>query len=365
MLKKIVVSLILISIVQGCSDSSSMSPENLVEGTKEDLIAAIDAYKESMYNLGAQPIVSSASARNEENTIHSKDLIQSSNYNRFDSEWLAMSVLVLNFAEALTETGYELGSEVFYHDVLEDESIWGWAVYENTRVILSYKGKVMYLRVINDNLIQTFFFQYVQGDLIKIFRLFEKVTPEGNQLYIEDFSEGKGLTLWWSRDQSFSNAVVWSDGWTYGIYSSNPGQKVFTGASGFIEDVPVTVYDQNWSTYVSYDFKFVDVFDSFAESGQLYKNNEEILMPVAINVYKQIRSGEAVFYVTGTKELSGENSSLALAEAGINTNLTLRTILNNVTKIYGSSASNGVSYNYSLGAEAIFEELEDILYLEY
>jgi hypothetical protein len=296
---------------------------------------------------------SKASALSDATKIYTRDKLVESNINSaIDLEWLDMAVLVLNFAESLTSSSYILGEETLFYEVLDDPSFWGWAVYENTKVILTYNEEVLYLRVISDSLIQTFFFEYVEGDLIKIFRLYESVSSEGNSLYIEDFIEKNSLSMWSGKVGGQNSYDIYSrvlsedDGLYTFHHSSSSEEETFTNANYNIDGVPLNVRRiTNEKFKINYDFKFVEVFDSFNVEGLLFLNNEEVQVPLEMRVAPPYHGSDR-YTLIGAKELMDDD---------IETNINI--ILN--------SPVNGISYDYSLGVDVILNDLSDILYLSY
>ncbi|MEN8249446.1 MAG: hypothetical protein ABFS32_10985 [Bacteroidota bacterium] len=380
-MKRIIILMLLVFTLEGCEVVSPdiIDEEGIGEVTKDDVLAAIDEYKTSLYELGASNSDVGGGRIAELNegdsaTIHTKDELVDSNMNvGYDGEWLDMSVLVLNFAEAITSSSYTLGEETLFYDLIDDPGIWGWAIYDSTKVILNYSKEGLYLRVIDDSLIQTFFFKYVApgsqgrvtvvGDrLIKILRLWEDVGPEENALYIEDFIEKTGLSMWRSNgNYMMSSRVTSEDGGLYTIMSSNSGDKSFVIANYVINDVPLHI---NSALNVAYDFKYVDVFDSFNEGGVLFLNGEVVQMPLTMNA-RPAYHGAETFVLTGTKELIGWSTSLGVEEANIITEITSKDIKSNITNLLANAELNGTFYDYSLEVEVILNDFSNLLYLDY
>jgi hypothetical protein len=378
LIKKLIILMLLVFVSKGCDDLSQMVTfENRIIETKEELskdevLDAIKTFKESIYELRATNIETlkmiSALAEEHLDSMHSKDELVESNMNvGYDLEWLDMAVMVLNFAEAFTSSSDTLGVETLFYDVLDDPTIWGWSVNENTKVILTYEEEVLYIRVIDDFLIQTFFFEYVEEELIKIFRLFESATSRGNTLYIEDFIEKIGLSMWHSNGDYFMSSRVKSDdGGLYTFVSTNSDDKTFGIANYVINGVPLYVLEQSKDTLcVEYDFKYIDVFDSFTEDGVLFLNDEVVQMPLEMNVLPVYKGDNLAYILTGTKELSESTYSLQVDEANIIADITCEDIKSNIDSLLTSSEIGGISYDYSLSVEVILNELSELLYLDY
>lgn len=371
-MRKIIYLILLVFVMPGCEYTilEKNDEEDNKDVGKEDVLDIITSFKESLYELGASNSaalkVYASPVEEDSVTVHSKDELVESKMNvGYDIEWLDMAVLVLSFAEIFTTASDTLGEETNFYDVLDDPGIWGWQIYDSTKVILDYSDKVLYLRVIDDMLIQTFFFEYIEEDLIKIFRLFEQRTPRGNFLYVEDFIEKTGLSSWnTDGEYFFSSRVNSDDGGLYTIWSSGTGAKTFGIANYVLDSVPVYIVPSGEALYAEYDFKYVDLFDSFTEEGVLFQNEDTVQMPLMMNV-TPVYDGSDMYVLTGSKLLSEPTHSLEVEEANIRTELTYEDIRSNIDSLLNISELGGISYDYSLGVDLILKDLSDLLYLDY
>ncbi|MEX2370463.1 MAG: hypothetical protein WD578_05600 [Bacteroidales bacterium] len=372
-MKRMAILILLAFVLNGCEyiPTNVIHEENDTEVPKDTLLDAINKFKAALYKLVAtnHEVLKMISSPTEADTsvVHTKDELDESKMNvGYDLEWLDMAVQVLNFAQEFTNASDTLVEEILFYDVLDDPGIWGWEIYDSTKVILRYTDEVLYLRVIDDLLIQTFFFEYVEEDLIRILRFFEQVTPRGNALYIEDFIQETGLSMWHSNGTYLlASRVTSEDGGLYTIWSSGSEEKTFGFANYTIHGVPIyMVAVSNEELYVEYDFKYVEVFDSFNEEGLLFLNEEIVEMPLVMNV-RPAYHGAETFILTGGKALSEPADSLKVEEAHIQTELTCEDIRFNIDSLLTNAEHSGILYDYSLGVEFILNDLSDLLYLDY
>lgn len=370
-MQKISFALIFLIAATSCNKSSEL--DEMV--TKETVLSAIDSYKNSVIKLGALPNSSSVvRTGTSANSLITKDkLISSSQY---DQEWLEMFLNVLTFSEELIQSDYELGEERTYFDVLDDAELWPWPVNNETIVSLDYRRDVLQLRVVSEALAETFLFQYAADDQIKILRVVEEIDIYGDgnpHLYVEDFLEGTGLNMWRSEVDELQgrelliSKVILSNGWTHTIKRIQDSGS-FENAFGLIDGIPAIISPdrERWIMTVEYDFKDVDVFDSFNEAGELFMNGSMVEMPLTMKVMKYLRQGTEVYRLTGVKDLQ-ENppTTLSVPEANINTDLTFEDYLNDQSKAFQHPTCKGISYDYSKGRNSVFKQMSDLLYFEY
>ncbi len=354
------------------------------ESYEDEIFEAIDLFRERIKKLSMQSSGEGSRVLNYSEERHSRDVLVPSNLNTgVDGEWLDMFLHVLNFSEEFAKDTSVRGEEVLYADLLDNardiewpiygsESNWGWPLYEETRIVLSYLDDELFLRVIDHSWVQTFIFSFKvdntlptrmlnADELIRVFRIVEYV-QNGPNIYIEDFLEKTGLTMWRSNGEYFMSSTVESeDGGFYSFWSDHLGNRDFGVANYVIDGVPVHI---NRDLKVMYDFKYVYGFDSFNDNAEIFLNDEEVTVSLNMNV-RPAYHGANTYVLTGTKILNENAQSLEVAEINVITDITYSDIQSNIDYFLSTTEIEGITYDYSRPVETIIEELSDLLYLDY
>ena len=368
------------------NDSDSLN--NKSEVSNDDVFAAIVNFRDRLNQIGKTNTAEGGRISKISDNIFSRDLLVENNVNvGIDEEWLDMSIQVLNFAEYFAKSTDKRREEILYRDLLDntdgiswpiydDDSNWGWPLYEETKIVLSYLDGELFIRVIDHSWIQTFVFNYQEDNtlpetkvnentLVRVFRLIE-YTDNSPNLYIEDFLEKTGLTLWWSSGEYYMTSTVLSaDGGYYTISSDHSGLRWLTFANYIIDGVPANVNLEYPNTIkVTYDFKYVDGFDSFSDNDEIFLNNVPITSSLEMRV-RRAYSGAETFILTGTKTISEDSVTLSLDEFNIHSDITKKTVLENIKLLMNSTGINGITYDYTKDLDSILEDISQFLYLEY
>jgi len=174
---------------------------------KETVLEAITDFRNTINGLlGNVDLVSNSTKRlsNTGKELYTKDDILPYSYTEIiDLEWLYMSMMILDFAEVITNSEYVIGEEKRAYDLMDAETLyssWGWPLMEDSIFVLDFENEVLKLRsIVNENDVQTFYFSYNDSGKMTIFRLDESFYGDEPRLYIEDFVEDLGLSMWGSE----------------------------------------------------------------------------------------------------------------------------------------------------------------------
>lgn len=283
-----------------------------------------------------------------------------------DLEWIDMSLIVLEFTELFLNTDYEINTIVNYFDVLNDASVWGWHVDEETQVIINYIDEVLYLRVIQASLIQTFYFNYNEDGLMQILRLYETNHDNTPALYIEDFLEETGLSFW-SSSGYYSLYFTQNLNERYYVFTLNQDHEIsFSMANVWIDNVPLLIQNNDQYFSVIYDLYQAEFYDSFTSSGVFYKDDKVINSPYPITLYSSINHETSLtHYRIIIERFIGSGDSLSIFVLGLETSLTYEQLDADVSFLLENFNYIPTRYDYTQEIESILTLLESELYLDY
>lgn len=342
--------------------------------TQAQVLEAIDEYKDTLIKLGAsnqEEMQSQGILRLNDPIRFTKDqLTESTSTAGIDLEWLDMSMLILNLAEAVTlSERYELGTEVMIYDILEDMSMWGWSADENTFFIMTYESDVLYLRIGNDQaLVQTFYFNYDEFGRIEILRLYEsKVETIGYQdLYIEDFTEGIGLTMWSESNYNLFTQIESEDGGMYTvIYSNEHEPEIHSGAY----DIDGQWINFGYNSYndiirMNYDLSSYEFFTHFDESGTLYFEDSIITHELNMRIYPSFYDSSK-YSLTAYQDITETNPIVSVDAFNFDTTLTYSSIKEQMSYILSMTDLSFLKLDYTQEASAIYEYYQNMTYYDH
>lgn len=353
----------------GC-DQSSKTPNNTL--VKDEALNAITSFKNTLMTLKVfdreVESVNGISLLSDEQTTLPKETLSSLTefqMSNLNNEWIDMSILILDFTEDILETDYVLGDEVKVLELREDIT-WGWYLDKNTQVIITYLEETLHLKVINSYMhltASTFLFQYNQEDLIEILRIEETYSQEQPELYVEYFIENIGISMGSLTGYTSYVPVRMTDGGIYYFYKISQENQIdihFIAAVYKFDDMDIIVSKQIDQYIIKYDLYKYPGFDSYSETGDLFFQNELIILNEDIIFQKWGR--KSYLYIEQITEVNNQN--LSKDSLGFNTDLTTTDITSNIDSITPEQIDQAMKYPY-YDADRMYEALNSYLYFNY
>lgn len=308
--------------------------------------------------------VSSLTMLNTANIISIDELIPTYASVGLDLEWLEMSVMILNFSEAVTQSDYQLESISLISDILTDTSMWGWGLYDDSTVMITYIDETLMMRVTGSNgqnNIQTFYFSYNDKGEIEILRFDESILNDRQDLYIEDFVENTGLTVWSNEHYQVMTTYITEDGGTYVMSKDSDGNQRLVIAQYDINGVNVSIYNATEDgAMVDYDLSSVSMIDGFDLEGHVYYESSLLIHELETTLYERLGQ----YMLSGRKMLTAEET-LSVSGLGIESTITLSDILTNINTLMTSPGGGYNRFDYEGEIEAFYESIKGFAYYDY
>ncbi|QWB99418.1 DUF5011 domain-containing protein [Mycoplasmatota bacterium] len=335
---------------------------------KEMALEVIDSYRESIYNILG---VSSAESENKTtplsykiNTLSKDDLSPSHLNNGIDLEWLDMSLMVLEFAEAMVNSDYNIGEESIINDIIEDKSIWGWSLKEDSTAKLSYDDEVMTLRISTLPNVSTFRFSYNDQGLMKLLRIEESFREEYIYVYVEDFVENSGLSFWNSQgNYRLYSSYETEDGGIYTVCFGNDGLVRFQSANHSVDGVGIYIdsYDGESKIRAVYDLMNMSHFDEFNEEGELFLDGELVSTTIDITVGPKFRESNK-YTINAWIIIEGDENTLSIDEWGFESDITVSDILDNIESAKNNIDLSDLHFDYTADIQDVLNNLDNFTY---
>lgn len=362
-------------LLSACSSNtpfgSSFSTRMDVEFFLERLIEKMNQLSQTQEPKNILPFRSNYDSQDQER-YGKDDILAYPVNNGIDLEWLLMSLEVLNFSKSILDTSYVLGETTLVSTLDIDRSLWGWGLGDFAEIILTFDDEVLYLRVIDEGLTQTFFHTFNQEDKIQILRLYEQgsieleVSTKGCQqclanLYVEHFSEEEGLSMWWDNGQllSWSTAITGSYELTTIIT-----EKDSTPYSFRVQDSEVDIfgyYEPNTASFsLFYDLKESSLFDSFNLTN-LFLNDEIVLENLEIEIQKA-NFLQDKFWIYYRNVLNEAQNFIRVPELVMNIQETYHDIITFFESTTFHSKESYFGIDFTLERANIIEVLSSLLY---
>lgn len=339
------------------------------EVTKDIVLDAINDFRNTFKELGqnASDRVNEKVQLSNKLVSYTKDDIQPAEFTEgIDLEWLDMSIIVLDFAEIITNSSYVLGEETVVSTLVDDLNIWGWgSLDKDDKVYLNYVDEVLHLNVDGPMGIQTFLFNYNEDGLITLLRMDYQIIDSIEYIYIEDFVEDTGLSMFSIQDNEvgwykiFTTYLADNDG-LYTVYIDHNNNISFNTAIFEEDGIKLLVWGSNESIHVLYDLKTATFFDSFDDNGNFYLN--ETLLELNTDI--EVRGWEDKFNIYTVKVVDANKPSLSIEELNINIELTFEEIVNAIDLSYVNNENTLYHYDYTKDVTTLIQELKELIMFE-